>query len=230
MKVALYMRVSTVDQHCEVQARELIDYCRRRGWEVVADFRDEGISGKANKKRPAQEKLMNDAMLHKFDAVIVWKLDRFGRSIMNLLEGINKLKSWGVRFMAVSQNIDTDSSNPTSGLLLNIMAAMAEFERELLIERTNSGLAHARALGKTLGRPRKVFRRDEQHRGTNPATNQAGGNGHKNRDLYLSPYLPSGRFPKPFSARIAARSSTCRQSQRHAPMFVGWTGAINPLQ
>ena len=161
MKVALYMRVSTVDQHCEVQARELIDYCRRRGWEVVADFRDEGISGKANKKRPAQEILMNDAMLHKFDAVIVWKLDRFGRSIMNLLEGINKLKSWGVRFMAVSQNIDTDSSNPTSGLLLNIMAAMAEFERELLIERTNSGLAHARALGKTLGRPRKVFRRDE---------------------------------------------------------------------
>ena len=161
MKVALYMRVSTMDQHCEVQARELIDYCQRRGWEVVADFRDEGISGKANKKRPAQEKLMNDAMLHKFDAVIVWKLDRFGRSIMNLLEGINKLKSWGVRFMAVSQNIDTDSSNPTSGLLLNIMAAMAEFERELLIERTNSGLAHARALGKTLGRPRKVFRRDE---------------------------------------------------------------------
>ena len=161
MKVALYMRVSTTDQHCEVQARELIDYCQRRGWEVVADFRDEGISGKANKKRPAQEKLMNDAMLHKFDAVIVWKLDRFGRSIMNLLEGINKLKSWGVRFMAVSQNIDTDSSNPTSGLLLNIMAAMAEFERELLIERTNSGLAHARALGKTLGRPRKVFRRDE---------------------------------------------------------------------
>jgi DNA invertase Pin-like site-specific DNA recombinase len=104
---------------------------------------------------------MESAMLHKFDAVLVWKLDRFGRSMQNLLTGINGLRAAGVRFLAVSQNIDTDASNPTSGLLLNIMAAMAEFERELLIERTKSGLAHARANGKVIGRPRAVFRRDE---------------------------------------------------------------------
>lgn len=161
MKVALYMRVSTVDQHCEVQARELRDYCDRRGWTIVQEYKDEGISGSGRKKRPAFESMMAAAQLHKFDAIAVWKLDRFGRSVMHLTSELSRLRSYGVRFLAVSQNIDTDSSNPAAGLLLNVMAAMAEFERELLIERTKSGIAHARAQGKTIGRPRRVFRRDE---------------------------------------------------------------------
>lgn len=161
MKVALYMRVSTTDQHCEVQARELHEYCQRRGWDITHEFLDDGISGSNKKKRPALEKLMADASQHRFDAVLVWKLDRFGRTVLQLTEGISRLRSAGVRFLAVSQNLDTDSSNPASGLLFHVLAAIAEFERELLIERTNSGIAHARAMGKTLGRPKKVFRKDE---------------------------------------------------------------------
>ena len=116
MKVALYMRVSTTDQHCEVQARELHEYCQRRGWDITHEFLDDGISGSNKKKRPALEKLMADASQHRFDAVLVWKLDRFGRTVLQLTEGISRLRSAGVRFLAVSQNLDTDSSNPSSGL------------------------------------------------------------------------------------------------------------------
>ena len=159
MKVALYLRVSTSDQHCEVQARELREYCERRGWEVVQEYQDE-MSG-AKKKRPGLDALMKDASLHKFDAVLVWKLDRFGRSVLHLTENVDKLKHGGIRFMAVSQGIDTDSNNPTSGLMLHILAAVAEFERELIRERTVSGVAKARADGKQLGRPKRLFRRDE---------------------------------------------------------------------
>ena len=164
MKVALYMRVSTADQQCEVQARELHEYCERRGWSVTKEYRDQGVSAaKTGKKKipPQLEKLMGDAGQHKFDAVIVWKLDRFARSVTHFNDQLAVLRSAGVRFLAVSQNIDTDVTNPTSGLLLNILAAMAEFERELIRERTKSGVEHARAQGKVFGRPAKVFRRDE---------------------------------------------------------------------
>jgi putative DNA-invertase from lambdoid prophage Rac len=166
VKVAIYMRVSTADQHCEVQAQELREYCARRGWEIVEEYKDEGVSAKktGSKSKPKLMELdraMADAKLHRFDVILVWKLDRFGRSVMHINTQIAELKAAGVRFLAVSQNLDTDASNPTSGLLLNILAAMAEFERELIIERTKSGVAHARTLGKVPGRPRRVFRRDQ---------------------------------------------------------------------
>jgi putative DNA-invertase from lambdoid prophage Rac len=160
VKCALYMRVSTTDQQCEVQARELRDYCQRRGWDIAEEYRDEGVSG-AKKSRPGLDRLMKSAQSRHIDTIIVWKLDRFSRSVLHLNEQLAVLKSCGVRFLAVSQNIDTDSSNPTSGLLLNILAAVAEFERELIRERTKSGVELARARGKVFGRPRKVFRRDE---------------------------------------------------------------------
>jgi putative DNA-invertase from lambdoid prophage Rac len=102
---------------------------------------------------------MADARLRKFDTVIVWKLDRFGRSLITCVSGIQELTAAGVRFMAVSQGLDTDAANPTSRLLLNILASVAEFERELIKERVSAGLKHAKAKGTRIGRPRVIFDR-----------------------------------------------------------------------
>lgn len=160
MKSALYARVSTLDQNCEMQIRELREYVSRRGWEPAGEYVDSGISG-TKASRPALNSLMAAAARREFDCVLVWKLDRFGRSVLHLSQQLAALTSYGVRFLAVSQAIDTDASNPSSRLLLTILAGVAEFERELIRERTLSGIRAARANGKVLGRPRRVFRRDE---------------------------------------------------------------------
>ena|SRR5215469_6635974 len=157
---AIYARVSTADQNCEVQIRELREYVQRRGWVVVEEYIDTGISG-AKASRPALDLLMQDAPEHRFHAVLVYKLDRFGRSVLNLSQSLALLDSYGVRFIAMSQGIDTDQSNPTSRLLLNILASVAAFELELIRERTIAGVRAAKAKGKHIGRPRRVFRRDE---------------------------------------------------------------------
>src|SRR5258708_36565709 len=112
-RCALYARVSTVDQNCEMQVRELREYATRRGWEVIAEYVDTGWSG-AKASRPELNRLMADAAIRRFDAVMVWKLDRFGRSVRNCLDGIETLRSHGVRFLAGSQSIDTDERNPPS--------------------------------------------------------------------------------------------------------------------
>ena len=104
---------------------------------------------------------MADARKRRFDAVCVWKLDRWGRSVADSIKSIQELTSLGVRFVAVTQNIDTDESNPMARFLLHIMAAFAELEREIIRERVVAGVKAARANGKTLGRPKRVFRRDE---------------------------------------------------------------------
>jgi DNA invertase Pin-like site-specific DNA recombinase len=104
---------------------------------------------------------MRDAGAHRFQVVLVYKLDRFGRSVLTLSQSLALLDSYGVRFITVSQRIDTDQSNPTSRLLLNILACVAAFELELIKERAVAGVRAARAKGKHIGRPRRVFRRDE---------------------------------------------------------------------
>lgn len=139
MQVAIYARVSTQDQTCAMQLSELRDYCKRRKWMVAKEYVDRGWSG-TSRNRPQLQKLMEDASQHKCDCVLVWKLDRFSRSMLHLHEQLLMLRSAGVRFIATSQNIDTDESNPTSRLLLNILAAIAEFERELIRERTVAGI------------------------------------------------------------------------------------------
>jgi putative DNA-invertase from lambdoid prophage Rac len=164
MRAALYARVSTSDQNCEMQLRELREYAHRRGWEVAGEYVDTGWSG-AKASRPQLDRLMLDASRRDFDAVLVYKLDRFGRSVRNCLDGIEALRTHEVRFLAVSQNIDTDESNPTSRLMLHILAAVGEFERELIRERVSAGMRSAKAQGtrsgKAIGRPRRVFDRDE---------------------------------------------------------------------
>ena len=141
--------------------KELRDYVERQpGWEIYKEYVDSGFSG-AKASRPALDALMKDASKKKFNAVVVYKLDRFGRSVFNLSQSLAALDTYGVRFISTSQGLDTDSSNPTSRLLIGVLSSVAEFERELLRERTLSGLRAAKANGKTLGRPMKVFRRDE---------------------------------------------------------------------
>jgi putative DNA-invertase from lambdoid prophage Rac len=143
-----------------MQLRELRDYCQRRSWEIVGEFVDTGWSG-AKASRPQLDRLMAEARHGRFGAVLVWKLDRWGRSLINSLQSVQELASMGVRFIAVTQNIDTDESNPMSRFMLHIFGAFAEFEREMIRERTVSGVRAARAKGKKLGRPKRVFRRDE---------------------------------------------------------------------
>jgi DNA invertase Pin-like site-specific DNA recombinase len=143
MLVAIYARVSTTDQDCKLQLEELRSYCERRGWKIAGEYVDTGWSG-VKAARPQLLRLMKDAAAHKFDVVIVWKIDRFSRSIVHLNEQLATLNSAGVRFIAITQSIDTDQTNPTARLLLNILASVAEFERELIKERTAAGVASYR--------------------------------------------------------------------------------------
>src|SRR5512143_940001 len=110
MRAAIYARVSTVDQHCEMQLRELREYCQRRGWTIAGEYVDTGWSG-AKASRPELDRVMKDAAQHRFDAVLCWKLDRFGRSVLNLSEQLAQLNSWTIRFIATSQSLDTDQAN-----------------------------------------------------------------------------------------------------------------------
>ena len=130
------------------------------GWENAGEFVDTGFSG-SKASRPALDQLMKEASLRKFDCVVVYKLDRFGRSVLHLNQQLAILETLGIRFVAISQGIDTDSKNPTSRLLLHILSSVAEFEKELIKERTLCGIRAAKAKGKTLGRPKRIFQRAE---------------------------------------------------------------------
>jgi len=143
-----------------MQLRELREYCQRREWAIPGEYVDTGWSG-AKASRPQLDRLMKDARQRHFDAGLVWKIDRWGRSLIQSLQSVQDLASMGVRFIAITQNIDTDESNPMSRFMLHIFGAFAEFEREMIRERTVSGVRAARAKGKKLGRPKRVFRRDE---------------------------------------------------------------------
>jgi len=163
MRCAIYARVSTTDQSCQLQLSELRQYVERRNWQTIDEYIDNGWSG-SNGNRPQLARLLSDARTRRFDAVLVWKLDRWGRSVADSIKTIQELTSLGIRFLAVTQNIDTDESNPMSRFLLHIMASFAELERELIRERVAAGLEYARnhgsKSGKAIGRPQRVFRRD----------------------------------------------------------------------
>ena len=163
MRTAIYARVSTSDQTNTIQVRELKEYVERRGWEVSGVYEDQMSGAKAS--RPGLDQLMADAPLRRFDAILVWKLDRFGRSLVHCVGAIQELQALGIRFIAISQGLDTDQSNPASQLLMHILAAVAQFERELIHERVSSGMraakAHGTKTGNAIGRPRRVFDRAE---------------------------------------------------------------------
>lgn len=153
MKAALYHRVSTVDQDPTLARAELRTAAAARGFEIALDIEETG-SGARN-DRPGLQRVLDAARRAKVSVVLVWKLDRFGRSALDLLGNIDQLGKAGCRFIAITQGIDVGpEGDPMSRLLLAMLAAIAEFERELITERTKLGLARARRAGKRLGRPR----------------------------------------------------------------------------
>jgi DNA invertase Pin-like site-specific DNA recombinase len=153
-RVALYARVSTAySQDPEMQLAELREYAGRRGWQIVEEFTDQGVSG-SKESRPALNRLMSDACRRRFDAVLVWKIDRFGRSLKHLVNALAELAALGVAFISLRDNLDL--STPSGRLMFQIIGAMAEFERALIQERVRAGIRNARAKGKRLGRPRVI--------------------------------------------------------------------------
>ena len=154
MRVALYARVSTLNgQHPEMQLAELREHASRRGWEVVGQYVDEGVSG-SKESRPELNRLMADAHRRQFDIVLVWKIDRFGRSLKHLVNALADLDAYGVAFASLKDNLDL--STPSGRLMFQIIGAMAEFVRAIIQERVRAGLLNARRNGKKLGRPRRV--------------------------------------------------------------------------
>ncbi len=155
MRAAIYARVSTANngQDPTMQTRELQEYCQRRGWQVAGEYVDVGISG-TKEKRPELDRLLTDAHRRRFDAVVVWKFDRFARSVSHLLRALETFKALGIEFVSLSEQVDT--STPTGKMVFTVLGAVAELERALIVERVKAGLRNARAKGKRLGRPRKV--------------------------------------------------------------------------
>ncbi len=152
MLAAIYARVSTANngQDPTVQTRELREYCQRRGWRLAGEYVDVGISG-AREKRPELDRLMAGAHRRRFDAVVVWRFDRFARSVSHLLRALETFKALGIEFVSLSEQMDT--STPTGKMVFTVLGAVAELERSLIAERVRAGLRNARAKGKRLGRP-----------------------------------------------------------------------------
>jgi DNA invertase Pin-like site-specific DNA recombinase len=152
-QAAIYARVSTSNtgQSPEMQLRELREFCERRGWSVSAEYVDVGISG-SKEDRVELNRLMADAHRRRFDTVVVWKFDRFARSVAHLLRALETFKALGIDFVSLSEQMDT--STPTGKMVFNVLGAVAELERSLIAERVRAGIRNARAKGKTLGRPR----------------------------------------------------------------------------
>lgn len=152
-RAGYYVRVSRGDQNLALQLDAASSLAKQRAWQLARQYSDDGLSG-ATDKRPAFRKLLDDARRGELDVVIVYKLDRMFRSTRELLETLASLDAWGVKFVSCTEPIDTAS--PAGKLLITILAAIGEFERELIRERTRDGVAAARRRGKQLGRPRKV--------------------------------------------------------------------------
>ena len=151
-RAALYARVSTDDQTCENQLRELREYCNRRGWDH-RDDRDQGVSG-AKERRPALDELLRDTRRRRFDCVVVWRLDRLGRNLKHLITTLDELATLGVSFVSLGEGIDATTA--AGRLQMAVLGAIAEFERERIRERVLAGLQRAKAQGQRLGRRRKT--------------------------------------------------------------------------
>ncbi len=160
MRVGVYARVSTTDkgQDPDLQLGALREYAQARGWTIYQEYVDHGVSG-AKQRRPALDQLLADARHRLFDAVLVWRFDRFARSTRHLINALHEFRHLGIAFVSYQENLDTTS--PLGEAMFTIIGAMAQLERDITRERVKAGVARARARGKQLGRPRKVFHRDQ---------------------------------------------------------------------
>jgi DNA invertase Pin-like site-specific DNA recombinase len=152
LRVAIYARVSTSDQNPEAQLMASREYAARRGFAVHREYVDR-VSGEVIRRHraPEFEALMADARCRRFDCVLVWKYDRFTRSLGALITALAEFNALGINFISHTQNIDT--TTPMGRLFFHVIGSFAEFEREMIVERVRAGLANARAKGKRLGRP-----------------------------------------------------------------------------
>jgi DNA invertase Pin-like site-specific DNA recombinase len=152
-RAAIYVRVSTDKQTVENQLRELRQIAERRGWEVVTEYHDAGISGaKRRDDRPGLDEMLKDAQRRRFDVIMAWAIDRLGRSLIDLLGTIQALEACGVDLYLDQQSIDT--TTPAGRLMFQITGAFAEFERSMIRQRIRAGLKRAKEAGKRLGRPK----------------------------------------------------------------------------
>jgi DNA invertase Pin-like site-specific DNA recombinase len=152
MRAAIYARVSTNNgQDPHMQIRELREYCERRGWEIAGEYVDAGFCG-AKEHRPQLDALLALCRKRRVDAVVVYRYDRFARSLRQLVNALEEFRSLGIEFISLHEGVDT--STPNGRLVFGIFASIAEFERELIRDRVKSGIAAARSKGKRLGRPR----------------------------------------------------------------------------
>ena len=153
-KVALYCRVSTLDQTIDNQLLELRDHCSKMGWEIVKEYADEGLSGTLSRdKRPALNSLIKDAYRKRFDSVVCWDISRIGRSMKELVLFLSDMKDRDIGICSVRQGFDTSTS--MGEIMFQFVGILSSWEREMIRERTLAGLERAKSEGKTLGR-RKV--------------------------------------------------------------------------
>lgn len=148
-RIAIYTRVSTSDQSCAGQEHELKEYIKNRGWKLEQVYSDR-ISG-VKSSRPALDQMLTDAKKRKFDRLLVWRIDRLGRSVSHLLDVLETLRALGIEFISLSAAIDT--STPTGKMVFTVLGAVAELERSITVERVRMGLENARRRGIRLGRP-----------------------------------------------------------------------------
>ena len=149
MRAGIYARVSTAQQSADMQLAELRQFCDRRGW-TYTEYLDAGVSG-SKERRPELDRMLTDCQRRKLDVVLVWKFDRLARSLRQLINTLEELRTLGVQFVSLSESLDT--STPQGRFAFSVFASVAEFERELTRERVRTGLAHAKAKGIRLGRP-----------------------------------------------------------------------------
>lgn len=149
VKIAIYTRVSTDEQTTENQRIQLVEYAERQGWEF--EVFEETVS--TRKTRPIKEHILKELRHGRFDGVLIYKLDRWARSLQELIMNVDEITNRGKSFTVLTQPIDT--TNSSGKLMLNILGAFAEFERDIIRERTIAGMQRAKANGKHIGRPRK---------------------------------------------------------------------------
>jgi DNA invertase Pin-like site-specific DNA recombinase len=145
----LYLRVSTLDQHPETQGIELRQFAQQRGYDIVEEYVDHGVSG-TKVRRPALDKLLRDAHRHRFDAVLVWSCDRLARSTKHFLQVLDELNELGIQFHSQREAIDTEG--PLGRAIIVIISAIAELEKSLIVERVRAGMRRAKLEGRRIGR------------------------------------------------------------------------------
>ena len=148
-RAAVYVRVSTVDQHPETQLHDLRQFAAQRGFHIMQEYTDHGFSG-TKARRPALDELMEDARRHKFDVLMVWSIDRLARSTKHLLQTLDELTGLGIQFLSQREAIDTEG--PLGRAIVVIVSAMAELERCVIIERVRAGMRRAKLEGRRIGR------------------------------------------------------------------------------